>query len=73
MLTQESRLPRLVIKGSRERRSQRENCCTADPELVDAKTRSKWSRALRYAAVAMPARMSLANSLRGSGGLNEAV
>ena len=24
--------------------------CTSDPEVVDAKTRSKWSRVLRYAA-----------------------
>jgi hypothetical protein len=23
-------------------------CCTSDPDVVDAKTRSKWSRVLRY-------------------------
>jgi hypothetical protein len=28
--------------------------CTADPKVTDAKTRSKWSRALRYARIAKP-------------------
>jgi hypothetical protein len=29
--------------------------CTADPEVADAKTRSKWSRVLQYARIAKPA------------------
>jgi len=28
--------------------------CTADPKVADAKTRSKWSRALRFARKAKP-------------------
>ena len=34
--------------------------CTSDPRIVDAKTRSKWSRALRYAERFKPDTQSLA-------------
>jgi hypothetical protein len=45
--------------------------CTADPETVDAKTRSKWSRVLRYAARAKPPGQRLADFVKSKGGLNE--
>jgi hypothetical protein len=44
---------------------------TSDPEIVDAKTRSKWSRVLRYAARAKPASQWLTDFVKSSGGLNE--
>ncbi len=44
--------------------------CTSDPETVDAKTRSKWSRVLRYAARAKPAGQRLTDFIK-SKGLNE--
>jgi hypothetical protein len=45
--------------------------CTADPNVVDAKTRSKWSRVLRYAARAKPAGQRLTDFVKFNGGLNE--
>lgn len=45
--------------------------CTADPEIVDAKTRSKWSRVLRYAARAKPASQRLTDFVKSNGGINE--
>ena len=45
--------------------------CTANPNVVDAKTRSKWSRVLRYAARAKPAGQRLIEFVKSNGGLNE--
>ena len=45
--------------------------CTTDPDVVDPKTRSKWSRVLRYAARAKPAGQRLADFIKSRGGLNE--
>jgi hypothetical protein len=45
--------------------------CTADPNVVDAKTRSKWSRVLRYARKAKPAEQSLTEFIKSNGGINE--
>ena len=45
--------------------------CTSDPEIVDAKTRSKWSRVLRYALKAKPIGQSLTEFIKSNGGLNE--
>ena len=45
--------------------------CTSDPEIAHAKTRSKWSRLLRYARNAKPDGQSLTDFIRWQGGLNE--
>jgi hypothetical protein len=45
--------------------------CTSDPEVADVKTRSKWSRVLRYAARAKPASQRLTDFVKSHGGLNE--
>ena len=45
--------------------------CTSDPLTVDAKTRSKWSRVLRYAAQAKPPGQRLIEFVKSNGGLNE--
>ena len=45
--------------------------CTADLEVADAKTRSKWSRALRYARKEKPATQRLTDFIKSNGGLNE--
>jgi hypothetical protein len=45
--------------------------CTADPKIVDAKTRSKWSRVLRYAAWAKPSDQRLTDFIKSNGGINE--
>ena len=45
--------------------------CTADPEIVDTKTRSKWSRVLRYARKAKPVEQSLTEFIKSNGGINE--
>ncbi len=45
--------------------------CTADPRIVDAKTRSKWSRALRYAARAKRPGQRLSDFVKSNGGINE--
>ena len=44
--------------------------CTSDPRIVDVKTRSKWSRALRYAEQFKPEAESLTNFIK-SRGINE--
>ena len=45
--------------------------CTSDPRKVDAKTRSKWSRVLRYAEQLKPNAEDLAQCIKGQGGINE--
>jgi hypothetical protein len=45
--------------------------CTTDPDVVDPKTRSKWSRVLRYAARAKPASQRLTDFVKSNGGINE--
>jgi len=45
--------------------------CTADPQVADAKTRSKWSRVLRYARKTKPANQRLTDFIKSKGGLNE--
>ena len=45
--------------------------CTADPKKVDDKTRSKWSRVLRYAAAYKPEKELSRDFLRRKGGINK--
>ncbi len=45
--------------------------CTADPKIVDARARSKWSRVLRFAARAKPPGERLTDFVKRNGGLNE--
>jgi hypothetical protein len=45
--------------------------CTTDPDVVDPKTRSKWSRVLRYAARSKPRGQRLVDFIKSRGGLNE--
>jgi hypothetical protein len=45
--------------------------CTSDPRIVDTKTRSKWSRALRYAEQFKPEAESVGKFIKGQGGINE--
>jgi hypothetical protein len=45
--------------------------CTSDPSKVDKRTRSKWSRLLRYAAEYQPSSEPLAAFIRRKGGINE--
>ncbi len=45
--------------------------CTTDPKIVDAKTRSKWSRVLRYAARIKPPGQRLVDFVKSRGGINE--
>ena len=45
--------------------------CTSDPGIVDAKTRSKWARALRYAERFKPNAQGLAQFIKSQGGTNE--
>jgi hypothetical protein len=44
--------------------------CTSDPQKVDAKTRSKWSRALRVVAQKKPNGMNLKEYIKSCGGIN---
>jgi hypothetical protein len=44
--------------------------CTADPAKADKRTRSKWSRALRYAAAYKPDREPLGQFIKRKGGIN---
>ena len=44
--------------------------CTADPSKVDARTRSKWSRALRFADRHKKPPESLGEFIRAKGGIN---
>jgi len=45
--------------------------CTSDPEIADARTRSKWSRVLRYALKAKPIGQGLTEFIKSKAGLNE--
>ena len=45
--------------------------CTADPEKVDYRTRSKWSRALRYAAAYKDLDEPLRDFIKRKGGINK--
>ena len=45
--------------------------CTADPEKVDYRTRSKWSRVLRYAADYKDLNEPLRDFIKRRGGLNK--
>ncbi len=45
--------------------------CTSDPHKVDAKTRSKWSRLLRYADQFKPDGERLADFVKSQGGINQ--
>jgi hypothetical protein len=44
--------------------------CTADPAKADKRTRSKWSRVLRYAAAYKPDSEFFAQFIRRKGGIN---
>jgi hypothetical protein len=44
--------------------------CTADPTKTDKRTRSKWSRVMRYAAVYKPVSEPLDQFVRRKGGIN---
>jgi hypothetical protein len=44
--------------------------CTAGLEVADAKTRSKFSRALRFARKAKPASQTLTDFIKSNGGIN---
>ena len=44
--------------------------CSADPKVVDAKTRSKWSRVLRFARKRKPATERLTEFIKSYGGIN---
>jgi hypothetical protein len=45
--------------------------CTADPGKADKRTRSKWSRAMRYVAAYKPDSEPLDQFIRRKGGINE--
>ena len=45
--------------------------CTSDPDKVDGRTRSKWSRVLRFAAEFKPLDEPLADFIKRKGGINE--
>ena len=45
--------------------------CTADPAKVDKRTRSKWSRALRYALPKKPSAEPLGQFIKRKGGINK--
>ena len=47
--------------------------CTADPAKADNRTRSKWSRALRYAAAYKPESEPLEQFVKRKGGINKCV
>jgi hypothetical protein len=44
--------------------------CTADPAKADKRTRSKWSRVMRYAAVYKPDSEPLGQFVKRKGGIN---
>ena len=45
--------------------------CTADPDKVDDRTRSKWSRVLRYAAEFKDLDEPLRDFIKRKGGINK--
>jgi hypothetical protein len=47
--------------------------CTSDPSKVDKRTRSKWSRALRYAISCRPVDEALDQFIKLKGGINKCV
>jgi hypothetical protein len=47
--------------------------CTSDPSKVDRRTRSKWSRALRYAISCKPIDEPLGRFIQRKGGINKCV
>jgi hypothetical protein len=47
--------------------------CTADPAKADKRTRSKWSRVMRYAAAYKPNSESLEHFVKRKGGINSCV
>jgi hypothetical protein len=47
--------------------------CTADPAKADKRTRSKWSRVMRYAAACKTDSEPLGQFIRRIGGINECV
>jgi len=47
--------------------------CTANLQVADSKTRSKWSRALRYARKTKPSNQHLTDFIKSSGGINEVL
>ena len=47
--------------------------CTADPAKADKRTRSKWSRVMRYVAAYKPDSEPLGEFIRRKGGINECV
>jgi hypothetical protein len=47
--------------------------CTADPAKADKRTRSKWSRVMRYAAAYKPDSEPLEQFIRRKGGINACV
>jgi hypothetical protein len=63
------RLQRLVV-SDREDPLAAVVRCTADPAKADKRTRSKWSRALRYAAVHKPDSERLDQFIQRKGGIN---
>jgi hypothetical protein len=44
--------------------------CTADPAKADKRTRSKWSRAMRYASMSKPVSEPLDRFVKRKGGIN---
>jgi hypothetical protein len=44
--------------------------CTCDPRIADPKTRSKWSRGLRFARKMKPAGQTLTDFIKSNGGIN---
>jgi hypothetical protein len=47
--------------------------CTADPAKADKRTRSKWSRVMRYAATYKPGSEALDQFIQRKGGINACV
>jgi len=47
--------------------------CTADPTKADKRTRSKWSRVMRYAVVYKPDTEPLERFVQRKGGINKCV
>ena len=45
--------------------------CTSDPRTVDARMRSKWARALRFAEEFKPNAQGVAQFIKSQGGTNE--
>ncbi len=45
--------------------------CTSDSRIVDAKTRSEWSKALQFAARTKPAGQPVWTFMKSQGGINE--